>query len=143
MRINLSGSTSFRNNSKFGNWCLPHRKEKLIKLFLKDIDNLILESNLKNIFFKDIAYKGFDLPRHQTHENCICCQGKRYNKVMSYENEYPGILLKGKKHNVFNKEYRMLDGKHRIMKLKEKGNIKSNFYVVSYDEIEEHLKIIK
>ena len=92
MRINLSGSTSFRNNSKFGNWCLPHRKEKVIKLFLKDIDNLISESNLKNIFFKDIAYKGFDLPRHQTHENCICCKGKRYNKVMSYENEYPYTL---------------------------------------------------
>ena len=130
-----------KNCPIYGDWRMLNHDNSFLQT--NNLIHLLTDKNLKIINFEDIAYRSSNLPVNQTHEYCRCCGGRRYNQLKKYSIIYPPILLKGKKYNNFNKEYRMLDGKHRIMKLKEKGNIKSNFYVVSYDEIEEHLKIIK
>ena len=123
---------------EFGNWCIPNQEHKY--LWLQDgilLREHLSPDKLKTIHINDIAYKGFNLPKTQTHENCICCNGIRY---IHCDTTYPGILLEGKQYNNYNKKYLCIDGKHRLMKLAEKGTVKSKFYIFTYDEVKHLIK---
>ena len=135
------GVHGIKNTIEWGDWRINTKNpSKKYKLPISDLRPLLCDKRLEIINFIDIAYKSFNLPRSKTHENCICCGGKRYNNIENHDLIYPPILLKGKKYNNFNKEYRMLDGKHRMMHLVEKMK-KSNYYffVLNYDEIKKQI----
>lgn len=61
----------------------------------------------------DIAYKELPVPN-----------SKRYHAA---DYDYPGIVCEGME-NPMNKQYRLLDGRHRIQKLNEEGIFVSSFY---------------
>ena len=127
--------TTFSHKGIYGDWSLKQHPEAKI-LNLNKVKHLLNLNKIKTINFKEIAYKSFNIAKDKTHENCICCNGERYIKCNT---DHLGILLKGEEYNNYNKKYRMLDGKHRIMKLKEMGEYEYDFYVLSYNEIKKYI----
>ncbi len=62
--------------------------------------------------------------------------GKRYEQC---DYSYPGILAIGVS-NPFNKTYRMVDGAHRLTKMKLETNIvESPYYIITEDEFYDRL----
>lgn len=129
-------TTSFGNNLIYGDWRIKNQKEETLFIRLLNLKPFLTEDRIKTVNFDDIAYKSFDLDRSKTHENCLCCGGTRF---FDCDVDYLGILLEGKEYNKFGKKYRMLDGKHRMMKLKDMSKTEYDFYVLSYDEVKEYM----
>ena len=85
-------------------------------LQLSDIFHLLTDKKIKIISHDRIAWKGIDC-----------------------EITYPGIIAKNAP-NPHNLKYRMIDGKHRIAKLRQMGIHRSLFYVLEFGKIEKYLK---
>ena len=118
----------------YGDWRLREISDNNLFLYLHEIEYLL--DRKKMLSFSDIAWKGDNLPLHMTGEKCICCNGKRY---IECNTRIPGIVLE----DVYNpsfKRYRLLDGKHRIRKMMDKGEMWSYFYVLQLDEIREFFR---
>ena len=125
-------------DDKYGDWRISDND---LYLNLKDIEHLLKKEKLKNININDIAWKGRYLSKSKKGKNCICCGGKRY---INSKIEIPGVLIKNlpKQYNKYNKKYRMIDGKHRIEKIKYNNIYNSKFYVLEFDEIKKYFKFI-
>ncbi len=99
----------------YGDWRIDEKEYichvSLLYPFLK---------NKKLVNFKDIGWKGKD-KNHKLVE-------ERYNAA---DIGYPCILTEGQ--NPYNCRYRMIDGKHRITKMKNMGIEESIFYIVDFD----------
>ena len=74
--------------------------------------------------FSEICHKGMD--KEDPHEL------QRYDKCNP---RFPGIIVEGMP-NYKNRKYRMIDGKHRIRKLKNAGANQGLFYVLSFSEVQ-------
>lgn len=123
---------SIIKNSTYGDWSI-NGKDGFINL--KDIKHLLIYSKIKTLNFDEIAWKGDNLTYDKIGINCICCNGKRFLDVDMF---YPPIVIKNMP-NPSNKLYRLIDGKHRLMKMKIE-NIKQNkFYVLEYNEVVYHI----
>ena len=127
-------TTTFSANTPFGNWELIQHPREDVYLVLSSIINLLTEDRLQQVDLKDIAYKGFNLAKARTHNRCICCKGIRYKQANT---SYPGIVLA---QTSYGRPYTMIDGKHRVMKLEQQQKTFSYFYVLTYDEIKNHLR---
>ena len=125
----------FDEDPYFGDWRLYEVSDGEIHLPLLSLFHLLTDDILKTISFDNIAWKGMDLPSRMLYNNCVCCDGKFYKRA---DIDYPPILLKGTL-NHYNKKYRMIDGKHRIMKMISMGLSKSSFYVLELNDIIEYL----
>ena len=53
--------------------------------------------------------------------------------------KYSGIVLDHASNNPL-KRYRLLDGKHRLRKLIDRGYYRANFYVLTLDEIQKYFR---
>ena len=62
---------------------------------------------------------------------------ERYNAC---DINFPGILTEGQ--NPYNCRYRMIDGKHRIIKMNNMGIKESLFYVIDYDLFFKRLQLV-
>ena len=122
-------------NDQWGDWRLHEVSEDEIHLPFLVIQHLLTDDRLEKISIDDIAWKGMDFPSRLLYENCYCCGGQSYKYV---DIDYPPILLKGTL-NPYKKLYRVIDGKHRIMKMISMGLSKSSFYVLELNDIIEHL----
>ena len=131
----LRGRHSANICPHYGDWRFDDQENNKLRLYTKDIKYLLSDYRLMLIDHSDIAYKGLNLDESLLGENCICCNGERFKKCNT---SFPGILMKGQ--NTFNKPYRMIDGKHRLVKLISNGINKSNFYILEYDEIQHYLR---
>ena len=133
----LSGNHSLKNSNVYGDWRIHNLSlENNLILYLPDIEHLLNEGDLKEVNFDDIAWKGKHLLSKYTTENCICCDGLRY---IDSDTSFPGILTETT-YNPYGSKYRMLDGKHRIAKLRSQGFTKSLFYVLEYESVKNYFK---
>ena len=127
-------------NKYEGNWEFPRSDGKIgfiSEIFIEDIIHLLTSSRLKTIDLCDIAWKGKHFFPNLTGYNCYCC--KTYPKYHSADPSYPGIILKNAP-NPYDSKYRMIDGRHRLMKLLHSTNVKSSLhYVFDYDEIKKYI----
>ena len=136
-----------------GNWEFPRSDGKLgfiTKIFIEDILHLLIDSRLKMIDLCDIAWKGKHYFPHHTGPNCYCCKGNpddydfkikkaKHTKYKSADPSYPGIVLENAP-NPYDSKYRMIDGRHRLMKLLHSTNVTSSLhYVLDYDEIKKYI----
>ncbi len=111
----------------YGDWSIDGRK---CRLRLSDISHLLIETEI--IDHEEIAWKGMHFTDwHRVLDKCICCNGERYK---SCDITYPGVICKGAP-NLYNKKYRMIDGKHRMAKMRSLNISKSPYYVIEYDAI--------
>ena len=67
----------------------------------------------------------------------MCCNGTRYRQC---DTNFPGVLVMG--FNSYGFKYRMVDGKHRMMKLVNAGIKESRFNIISKQEFLDKLILI-
>ena len=134
-RHNSMGEFKF-NNPAFvytlqgGNWEYNNQKRSLLDLS-SVYANMLTDDRLKIIKLKEIAWRGKHHFPYNLGENCYCCGGEAYRKC---DPTIPGIIAFNCP-NPFDNKYRMLDGRHRMMRHLYDGKTESEFYVFDFNEI--------
>ena len=130
----LEGRHDILHSPAYGDWNIGN---EVSLIHLKDLEPYLTEDNLQTIKHEEIGWKG----RHLTEgieEDCLCCNGNRYKTC---DIKYPGILSLGAP-NHYSKKYRMIDGKHRMMKMRKLGITESLFYVLAFEDLKKFIKKI-
>ena len=123
-------SPKFVYTLRGGNWEYNNRKKSVLDMSY--INNYMLtDDRLKTIKFKEIAWRGKHHFPYNLGENCYCCEGEAYRKC---DPSQPGIIAFNCP-NPFDNKYRMLDGRHRIMRHLFDGKTESEYYVFDFNEI--------
>ena len=117
----LTGYHDCIKNYRYGDWRLF---ENVNRIDLERISYLLTETQILN--HEDIAWKGMYLPEEMVTSECVCCGGLRY---LECDVKYPCIVLNNAV-NPYNKKYRLIDGKHRMAKMRQLGITSSKFYVL-------------
>ena len=102
----------------YGDWRID---EKDYILPLERIKKYLKKESKKLVKFSDIGYKGKDM-------NGLGMAEERYNAC---DIKFPGILTEGQ--NPYGCRYRMVDGRHRILKMTNMGIKESMFYIIDYN----------
>ena len=105
-----------------GDWALPGRPDMYINIH--EVINLIKLRQIapQYITIDNIAYK--DL-------SCISPGSLRYKLANS---SYPGIVVEGMV-NPYKKKYRLIDGRHRLLKILRRGGSKFKVFVLQEVDI--------
>ena len=128
----LEGSHFIGNSTVYGDWTVYN---DVGFIDVQDLIPYLTEDNLHVIKHEEIGWKG----KHLTEgiaEYCICCGGSRYEAC---DIKYPGIVSLGAP-NCYSNKYRMIDGKHRMMKMRKLGITKSSFYVIPFEDLKKLIK---
>ena len=129
------------NNPRFfysiysGNWKFEEYESKTLDLGYI-YDNMLTDDRLQTIKLKEIAWRGKHHFPYNVGENCKCCRGEAYRNC---DPSIPGIIAYNCP-NPYDNKYRMLDGRHRIMRLLFEGKTKSKFYVFDFNEIKHFMR---
>ena len=111
----------------YGDWRINGES---LRIELDNYRHLLTEDRLRWVSFDEIAFRG----RHFTNLRgpmCMCCDGSRY---YSANIKFPGIIVENMD-NPYNLKYRMIDGKHRMEKMIDRGMTISHFYVLQPSDI--------
>jgi len=100
-------------------------------IFVHDLAIKASPSHLKEVNFSDIEYAGAEYYPQQSGLNCECCGGKKYINANIY---FPGLLVEGLSKK---SKYKLIDGRHRLDKMRINGMTESKFYVFDYSEVKE------
>ena len=119
------------NKDPYGDWTLYEVGTEPRRIHLNTIKHLLTDNRLQSLKHEDISWRGKHLPSNMIGTHCICCAGRRYHNCDISE---PCIVLENAS-NPDNLKYRMIDGKHRMMKMRSHGQLDSMFYVLSLDSI--------
>ena len=122
----LKGYHDCVKSNYYGDWRLF---ENINHIDLERIKYLLTETQTLN--HEDIAWKGMDLPEEMVTNECICCDGLRY---LECDIKYPCIVLNNAV-NPHNKKYRLIDGKHRMAKMRQLDITSSKFYVLELNNL--------
>ena len=117
----------------YGDWSLNGRTGRI---YLEKLRPFLKKKRLKTIRIDEIGWKGKHLSVEES-INCPCCNGERYKKC---DINIPGIVSVDTP-NIYNKKYRMIDGKHRIRKRLNNGYTEGLFYVFTYKEIKRFIEL--
>lgn len=100
-------------------------------IFVHELAIKASTSHLKEVNFSDIEYAGSEYYPQQSGFDCECCGGIKYINANIY---FPGLLVEGLSEK---SKYKLIDGRHRLDKMRINGMTKSKFYVFDYSEVEE------
>ena len=117
------------NENKYGDWTINDQPSDTTYLIdLKNIQHLLKEDKIQTLSHNEICWKSMDKPL--TSEDF---------DMKSIKLKYPCIVLTNAK-NHKNLKYRMIDGRHRMSKMKTLGINESEFYVLDYEEVKEYIQ---
>ena len=122
----LTGYHDCIKNERYGDWRLF---ENINHIDLQKIKYLLIETQTLN--HDDIAWKGMNLPEEMVTDECVCCGGLSY---LECDIKYPCIVLNNAV-NPHNKKYRLIDGKHRMAKMRKLGITSSEFFVLELNDL--------
>ena len=122
----LTGYHECVESDRYGDWRLF---ENVSGIDLEKIRYLLTETKILN--HEDIAWKGMYLPEEMVTEECICCGGLNY---LECDINFPCIVLNNAV-NPHNKKYRLIDGKHRMAKMRRLGMTSSKFFVLELNNL--------
>ena len=121
-----------------GNWEYDGQLPKSVQSL--DLTTIIREmlsdDRLKEVEFKDIAWRHKHRFPYGAGHDCKCCGGIAYREC---DPSVPGIIAYNCA-NPFDNKYRMLDGRHRIMRHLFSGKSKGLFYVFDFNEIKHFMR---
>jgi len=126
-----NGSHAFKVCRNYGDWTIGHGN---CYIQFSDLIPYLTPERLKVLDHIDIAWLGCDLKKG-IEEDCLCCGGTRYRKC---DIKYPGIIVQDIP-NPFWKKYTLIDGKHRMQKMRASGITQSPFYLFKFSEIKRFL----
>ena len=119
----------------YGNWEFENFKLKTLDLeYIYDC--MLTDDRLKTVKHTEIAWRGKHHFPYNVGKDCLCCEGQAYLKC---DPSVPGIIAYNCP-NPYDNKYRMLDGRHRIMRLIFKGVTESKFYVFDFNEIKHFMR---
>lgn len=101
----------------------PLDKSNRFIIDMTEIAHLLTPESVKQVSFEEVSHKTDpkrDLRRYPRYQNC--------------DIGFPGILVMGMP-NPDNRRYRMIDGNHRLHKMKDLSLTQAAFYVLEYDDI--------
>ena len=122
----LTGYHDCIKNDRYGDWRLF---ENISAIDLKKIRYLLTETQILN--HEDIAWKGMYLPEELVTDQCVCCGGLSF---LECDISFPCIVLNNAV-NPYNKKYRLIDGKHRMAKMRRMGMTSSKFFVLELNNL--------
>ena len=105
-----------------GEWCLEGCREMYL-----DIGSII---NL--IEFRDATPISLDIDEIAHKELDSIDTGS--NRYIAANTRFPGIVVEGMQ-NPYNKKYRLIDGRHRLLKTINEGKTKMNVYVLLESDV--------
>lgn len=111
-----------------GVWTLPSNRRFIS---LKGLIDFYTDDRLMEVKLDDLDGCGLDLPERMRGENCACCGGERF---ITADAKKPLILFAGLM-NPMGRPYRVMDGLHRIGKLRWMGRDSAMAYVLHIDEV--------
>jgi len=125
----LSGTHSCRKDGDYGDWSISDNVyDEAIDL--RTLRSLLTAERLQKVSHNEICWKGMGTSFDEIKDT------PRYKHA---DIKYPGILIKdGKNHKGL--KYRMIDGKHRMIKMKSQDIDESVFYVLTNDEVKDHIR---
>ena len=121
----LTGYHDCIKNDRYGDWRLF---ENVSHINLERIEYLLTETQILN--HDDIAKKGMNLPEEMVTEECICCGGLSY---LECNISYPCIVLNNALTLII--KNRLIDGKHRMAKMRQLGMTSSKFFVLELNNL--------
>ena len=127
----LEGHHSFTHTKNYGDWSIGHGS---CAIKFSSLVPFLKPERLKVLDHVEIAWLGCELKKG-IEKDCLCCGGERYIKC---DIKYPGIIVQNIP-NPFWKEYTLIDGKHRMQKMRASGITQSPFYVFKFSEIKRFL----
>ena len=127
----LEGYHSFSYSKDYGDWTIGNGS---CAIKVSDLAPLLKPERLKVLEHVDIAWLGCNL-KEGIREDCLCCQGERYKKC---DTKYPGIIVQDIP-NPFWRKYTLIDGKHRMQKIRASGVTESPFYLLKFLDIKRFL----
>ena len=136
LKSTITGFHRCNHSVTYCDWTLPQISNDNLFLYLKDIAHLLTDDRRENLYMCDIRWKGENLPLDMIGINCICCNVEMYKLC---DTKYPGIVLDNASNNPM-KRYRLLDGKHRLRKLIDRGFYRANFYVLDLNDIQQYFR---
>ena len=122
---------------RLGNWewLKPNEEIGAVRyLYMRDICDLLTDDKIQTVELQDIAWPSKHYHPHNTGENCHCCKERPSLRYLNANITLPGILVEGAP-NPYGNRYRMIDGRHRIMKMLNMGIKSSQIYVLDCDEV--------
>lgn len=127
----VSDPLQIPGHTMHGDWALPGIPYSYlnVKLMWRTIhrDRKPVFVTFDSICVKPGDYYGFDSTAEDS---------ERYQKA---DPKHPGILVKGMP-NPKNLPYRMVDGRHRLVKMKRQGVTVGRFYVFTYEEADPFIR---
>lgn len=127
--MTLTGRHTCKVTAAYGDWRI--HEVSMSQYVYINLPDLVLPKEPVELSLFDIAWKGKHLPGKFKGENCICCQGVRY---LDCDTSYPGIVVEGI-NNPYKLPYRLIDGKHRVQRLRDSGEKTGLFYVLTKDQV--------
>ena len=126
MRLEVPNAQYYRDD-----WAVDNHPISFI--FVHDVTVRVSPLHLKEVKFDDIDYAGMENYPHRAGWNCNCCGGTKYVNANIL---FPGILIDGM-NNPNGMRYRMIDGRHRLDKMRFNDMTESKFWVFDYSEVKE------
>ena len=125
MRLSVPSAQYYRDD-----WALNGFAQSFI--LIHDIAPLVPTlSRLEEVKFDDIDYAGIDCYPEKSGWKCNCCGGTKYINANIL---FPGILIDGMD-NPNGLRYRMIDGRHRLDKMRLNDMTESKFFVFDYSDV--------
>ena len=135
MKHNKHNNPRFFYSDLDGNWEFENYKLKTLDLTYI-YDNMLTNDRLQTIKHNEIAWRYKHHFPYNVGQNCPCCKGEAY---VNCDPSIPGIIAFNCS-NPYDNKYRMLDGRHRIMRLLFEGKSESKFYVFDFNEIKKFIR---
>ena len=89
----------------------------------------------QTLMHEDVAWGHINISREERTINCVCCGGWKYRQC---DVQWPCLVVDGMP-NWQKRRYVLVDGKHRMSKMKEMKIKSSEFYVFPYEEWRDNL----
>ena len=113
-------------------WRLTYKQKVQVGVWIRDL--IPLCKDILEIPLDQIAYVSMHLSYDEFYED------KLPNEKRVVDLSYPGIVVP-KLRNYLNLPYVLIDGRHRITKMKIKGMTSSKFYVISKQDLYKHIHL--
>ena len=110
-------------------WRLYDYQKRALKVRIRDICPHLKRSNIVEIPFDEIAYVHMQYPLQEF---------ERVHMIGSVDISYPCIIAQGIR-NPHNRPYVVLDGRHRMHRMRTLGMTKSKFYLVDKEVLDSNI----
>lgn len=122
-------SSKAKHVIRHGDWEIEGYNDYTYAILLRPIFEWILQDNQITPQLLNL----YDIDHHK-----LAHDEKKLKRYRIADCRYPGMVITGTK-TPNNKKYRMIDGRNRISKMKDRGETYGYFYVFSFEQVKPYI----